>query len=271
VLTLESGAARLVVAPERGGRIMALSVDGLDLLVTPDVDDHNFGCFPMAPWAGRIRHGSFDFDGQRYQLPLNNPPHAIHGTARDHPWQEDGEGVISASLDHPWPFGGRVVQRFGLAPDALHLTMEVHAAGESMPVSCGWHPWWSRNTARGEPLQVDLEVGAMYQKDEDGIPDGSLVAITAPGGTPVPDPFVSYDDCFTQLGDRPAVLRWPGAISVTLETSCPCVVVFDEPEHAICVEPQSHPPDAFNLGPTVVRPGEPLVATASWSWKLENG
>jgi galactose mutarotase-like enzyme len=37
VLTLESGAARLVVAPERGGRIMAISVDGLDLLVTPDV------------------------------------------------------------------------------------------------------------------------------------------------------------------------------------------------------------------------------------------
>src|SRR5206468_2980253 len=82
----EFGPARLVVAPERGGRIMALSVDGLDLLVTPDVDDHNFGCFPMAPWAGRIRHGSFDFEGQRYQLPLNNPPHAIHGTARDHPW-----------------------------------------------------------------------------------------------------------------------------------------------------------------------------------------
>jgi len=102
---------------------MALSVDGLDLLVTPDVDDHNFGCFPMAPWAGRIRHGSFDFEGQRYQLPLNNPPHAIHGTARDHPWSEDGEGVISTPLEPPWPFGGRVVQRFSLAPDALHLTM----------------------------------------------------------------------------------------------------------------------------------------------------
>ena len=101
----------------------------------------------------------------------------------------------------------------------------------------------------------------MYARDEDGIPTGEL----APIG---PHP---WDDCFTKLGDRPAVLRWPGAISVTLETSCPCVVVFDEPEQAICVEPQSHPPDAFNLGPTVVRPGEPLVATASWSWKLENG
>jgi len=261
VFTLESGPARLVVAPEKGGRIVAFSVDGLDLLVTPEIDGHNFGCFPMAPWAGRVRHGRFDFEARRYQLPLNNPPHAIHGTARDRPWQEDGEGVISASLGPPWPFGGRVVQCFELAPNALHLTMEVHAAADSMPVSCGWHPWWSRNAGRGEPLMVELEAEAMYARDEDGIPTGELVPIG-------PHP---WDDCFTGLGDQPAVLRWPGAITVSLETSCRCVVLFDEPEHAICVEPQSDPPDAFNLGPTVVRPGEPLVVTATWSWQLENG
>ena len=261
MLTLESGPARLVVAPEKGGRIVAFSVDGLDLLVRPEIDGHNFGCFPMAPWAGRVRHGRFDFEARRYQLPLNNPPHAIHGTARDQPWQEDGEGVISASLGPPWPFGGRVVQRFELAPNALHLTMEVDAAADSMPVSCGWHPWWSRNAGRGEPLMVELEAEAMYARDEDGIPTGELVPIG-------PHP---WDDCFTGLGDQPAVLRWPGAITVSLETSCRCVVLFDEPEHAICVEPQSDPPDAFNLGPTVVRPGEPLVVTATWSWQLENG
>jgi galactose mutarotase-like enzyme len=145
VLTLESGPARLVVAAEKGGRVLSFSIDGLDLLVTPEIDDHNFGCFQMAAWVGRVRHGSFDFEGQRYQLPLNNPPHAIHGTARDQPWQEEGAGVISAALGPPWPFGGRAVQRFELTPDALHLTMEVHAAEESMPVSCGWHPWWNRN------------------------------------------------------------------------------------------------------------------------------
>jgi aldose 1-epimerase len=93
------------------------------------------------------------------------------------------------------------------------------------------------------------------------IPDGELVPIG-------PHP---WDDCFTGLGDRPAVLRWRGAIRVSVETPCRCVVVFDEPEHAICVEPQSDPPDAFNLGPTVVRPSEPLAVTATWSWQLEDG
>ena len=44
MLTLESGPARLMVAPERGGRIMALSVDGLDLLAQIDRDPVIDGC-----------------------------------------------------------------------------------------------------------------------------------------------------------------------------------------------------------------------------------
>jgi aldose 1-epimerase len=260
VLTLEAGPARLAVAPEMGGRIVAFTVNGLDLLVTPDIDAHNFGCFPMAPWAGRNRHGSFDIDGHRYQLPLNNPPNAIHGTARDHPWRDDGGGVISSPLDPPWPFGGRVVQRFALDRGALRMTMEVHA-DRPMPASCGWHPWWNRGPGHGEPLAVDLDAGAMYERDDEGIPTGQLVPVG-------PHP---WDDCFTRLGVPPVVLRWPGVLVLTLETSCPCVVVFDEPEHAICVEPQTGPPDAFNVAPVVVRPGEPLVATSTWSWRLEKG
>jgi len=44
-------------------------------------------------------------------------------------------------------------------------------------------------------------------------------------------------------------------------------VVFTEPEHAICVEPQSGPPDAVNLDvATVVTPGTPLVVHATFTW-----
>jgi galactose mutarotase-like enzyme len=66
VLTLESGSARLVVAPERGGRIMALSVDGLDLLVTRTSDAFNLGpavARPGAPgvvtatWSWQVENG----------------------------------------------------------------------------------------------------------------------------------------------------------------------------------------------------------------------
>ena len=263
MINLAAGDSRLVIDPFHGGRVTHLEVGDLALVVPPEVDDHNHGIFPMAPWAGRIRHGEFTFEEQQYRLPLNKPPHAIHGIARDTPWTVEDSGaasaVLSVGLRDPWPFGGRVVQRFSLEPDALSLVLEVHATERAMPVSCGWHPWWSRYLDRGEPLEVELHADGMYRLDGEAIPSGEIVSV-------VPPP---WDDCFTDLGDPAAVLRWPGAATLTITTDCPCVVVYTNPEHAVCVEPQSGPPDEFNLAPNIVEPGTPLVVEAAFRWALD--
>jgi aldose 1-epimerase len=265
VLELASGPARVVVDEVHGARIERLEVDGLALLVPPELDDRNHGAFPMAPWAGRVRDGRFTFEDVEHQLPLNKPPHAIHGTVRDLPWTIDrsapDSAQLSVTLGDPWPFGGRVVQRLVLEPDALSLTMEVHAAARAMPASCGWHPWWSRELARGEAIELELHADGMYERDDEGIPTGVLTRVAPP----------PWDDCFTDLGDPAAVLRWPGAATVTIETDCACVVVFTEPEHAECVEPQSGPPDELNLAPHVVTPEEPLVVHTTWRWTIDAG
>ena len=65
---------------------------------------------------------------------------------------------------------------------------------------------------------------------------------------------------------RPHVQHWPGALEVTLASTCAYAVVYD-PAHAVCVEPQSAPPDSLNWAPTVVEPGRPLVAEATISWR----
>jgi aldose 1-epimerase len=263
VIELTSGDARLVVDSDGGGRVLHLEVGEFALVVPPDLDEHNHGIFPMAPWAGRIRRGEFTFDDASYHLPLNKPPHAIHGTVRDAKWTvEDHDAtsaVLSVALTDPWPFGGRVVQRFTLAPEQLSLTMEVHATERAMPVSCGWHPWWSRYLDRGEPLEVELHADRMYRVDGEGIPSGEVVPV-------VPPP---WDDCFTDLGEPAAILRWPGAATLTITTDCPCLVVYTDPEHAVCVEPQSGPPDEFNLAPRIVEPGSPLRVEAMLRWALD--
>jgi aldose 1-epimerase len=56
------------------------------------------------------------------------------------------------------------------------------------------------------------------------------------------------------------VLRWPDGVVLTVTSSCDHWVIFTEPDHALCVEPQTGPPDAFNLAPHIVEPGTPLVA-----------
>jgi aldose 1-epimerase len=94
----------------------------------------------------------------------------------------------------------------------------------------------------------------MYRRDADGIPTGELVA-------PSPGP---WDDCFTGLS-RPPRLRWPGAIDLWMETRCDHWVIYDEPAHAICVEPQTGPPDAFNLGTGVAIATPATPVTASWT------
>ena len=263
MIQLAAGAARVEIDPVHGGRIDRLTVEGLDLLVPPESNDHSYGSFPMAPWAGRIRRGRFVFDGVEHELPINKPPHAIHGTARDRRWNVDRETDAAASwsttLDDPWPYRGRVVQHAALDAVSLELTMELHAANQAMPTSCGWHPWWSRQLVRGEPLEIELHAALMYERDDDGIPNGELVPIRPP----------PWDDCFTDLHVPAAILRWPNAATVTIETDCPCVVVYTEPDHAVCVEPQSGPPDALNLEPQLVTPDDPLVVHTTWRWEID--
>jgi aldose 1-epimerase len=47
------------------------------------------------------------------------------------------------------------------------------------------------------------------------------------------------------------------------------VVLYDHPRHAICVEPQSGPPDALNLDlARIVRRHDPLVIEAALAWRV---
>lgn len=261
-LLLDVGEARVTIDPDAGGRITSLVVGGLELLVTAADGVFDWGCYVMAPFAGRIREGRFRFNGEEHQLPRNLAPHAIHGTVYDRAWrveESDGaEALLSCSLGPDWPFEGRVAHRVALHDDRLELRIEVGADHEPFPAACGWHPWWRRRLARGGPLELDIDAGSMWLRGPDGLPTGEMVSPPPPG---------PYDDCMTDLRSAP-ILRWDGAIELCVESSCDDLVVFDEPTHAICVEPQTGPPDALRLTPVLVEPGWPLVAETTFHWTV---
>jgi len=125
-----------------------------------------------------------------------------------------------------------------------------------MPVTLGWHPWFQRQVDGLGAATFRFEPHLMYQRDPSGIPTGTLV--TAPPGP--------WDDCFTELTASPQVLYADGTI-LELRTSCDHWVVYDERDYAFCIEPQSAPPDAFNLGPTqIAAPGDPVVHHMLLRW-----
>ena len=254
-LVLEAGDARVTVLPEDGGRLGSVLVAGHELLVTDNPHPMQWGSYPMVPFAGRVRRGRLTFRGVDHGLPLGMPPHAIHGVVYDRPWRVDAPDAISIDLDARWPFRGRASQRFALDEDGLVTELTLEAL-EPMPATIGWHPWLRRVLVRGDaPVVVRFEADEMLLRDAEGIP----------GGERVPPPAGPWDDAFTGVHADPE-LEWPGRLRLTLSSTCTWWVVYTAPEHAVCVEPQSGPPDGVNTAPFVVEPGSPLTHTMRWRW-----
>ncbi|HEX5823937.1 MAG TPA: hypothetical protein VFY18_05685 [Candidatus Limnocylindrales bacterium] len=265
-MLLDVGRARMVVDLAQGGRIASLIVDGHELLVTSGFGPFGWGSFPMAPFAGRLRDARLTFAGRTWELPANEPPHALHGFVAEQPWQaiEGDASAIFCELAPPWPFRGRVRQRFALTADRLDIEMALET-DEPQPAAIGLHPWFRRRLSGpdgGEEGDGEIEIGiepeAMYRLGPDGIPTGELVE---------PDPR-PWDDCFVGLA-RPPVVRWPGLLRLTIESTADHWVVFDEHPAGICVEPQTGPPNGPNLEPLVVQPGDPLRVAMTLRWAAD--
>jgi len=263
MLELRADNVRLVVDPQNGGRVVSLTVGEWRLLRTPEDDPGgtHWGSFVMAPWAGRTRHGRFTFDGVEHQLEINAGAHSMHGTVRQRPWtvEESDRRRVRMRCDFgpAWPFPGWAEQVIVVHDDRVELELSMHAADRPMPVVGGWHPWWQRRLGDGAPAALELPAASMYVRDAEGIAVPETVSPPPPG---------PWDDCFTDLSGPP-VLRWPGALELAVESDCPCVVVYDEPAEAICVEPQSGPPDALNSAPDVAEPDHPLVIHSTWRFR----
>ena len=254
VFEADGGRVRLTISPVDGGRVSSFVIDGHGLIVTEGYGPIRWGSYPMVPFAGRIRDGRFAFRGRDVALPRNLPPHAIHGMAFLRPWTVTGPDTMTVDLGPDWPFAGRVTQRFALGADELTFHLAVDA-DQAMPVTVGWHPWFQRS-AGGSPIELSFDPGRMLERGADGLPTGHLVP-------PKPRP---WDDCFVDVRSNPRV-SWPGVLSLELSSSADHWVVYDESEDGICVEPQTGPPDAVNLGgATILEAGKSLEATMTWRW-----
>lgn len=256
---LRSGKLEVALAPEAGGRIAQMRYDGVDWLVSEEEGGAAaiaWGCYPMVPWAGRIRRGRFQFDDMPYELPINFGEHAIHGVGFTRPWQVDRLEADTATLslalpeEAYWPFGGTATQTIQLSADRLELHLAVQAGRHPMPAVLGWHPWFRK------PEQLLFAPEAMYPQDGEGI-------ATVPCVVPTPGP---WDDCFINHAEVTLV---SAGQRLRLQANTDHWVVYDAAAHATCVEPQSGPPDAFTLLPSRLEPGETLELTFSLTWESE--
>ncbi|MFG2140428.1 aldose 1-epimerase [Streptomyces sp. NPDC048650] len=260
---LAAGNAEVTVHPENGCRVGSLRVDGLELLRQGD----KYGSFPMVPWCGRIDHGRFRNGGELHRMPVNAAPHAIHGTGRDLRWRTARTSATQAVFTYeladpaaPWPYPGTVTQVVELAEDggSLTLTLCVEASADSFPAQVGWHPWFLRNLGDGG-ADVTVDFAAAWQEERG--------ADHLPTGRRIPPEAGPWDDCFGMPEGVDVTLTWPGRLELTVAGRAEWVVVYDEQEAAVCVEPQSGPPNGLNTLPRLVTPIDPLEVSTTWSWR----
>lgn len=239
-LTLRSGDVTAVVDTRRGARLASLQFAGTEILVTSGVDPFSWGCYPMVPFAGRVRDARLAANGDIHQLDANAGRHAIHGTVFDTAWEVESRDERSATcvtdLGSGWPFAGLVVQRIDVDDHGVTLRIAVHA-DQDQPVQVGWHPWFIK------PSRLDHGCQMMHIRDRDGIATADVI--------PVLDG--PWDDCFVAGHDDPTLTV--RQVDLRLTSDCSHWVVYDIPSHATCVEPQSGPPNAVNDDPTLVSAG----------------
>lgn len=248
-LHIGSEATHVEIDTRHGGRIAQITFRAVELLIGEDLagplgDPMRWGCYPMVPWAGRVREGQFEFGGHVHQLPVGDDGHAIHGVGYTSAWSIDDLTPTSIELslelptDDTWPFGGIARQSITVDGSEIVLELAVTADEQRFPAVIGWHPWFRK------PDRLQFNPVAMYRR-VDGIAIDEQIEMR-------PGP---WDDCFVNVEPVVATI---GGIRVRLTSDCTEWVVYDQPEHATCIEPQSGPPDAFNIRPEVLAPGQTL-------------
>lgn len=271
-IALAAGDDRVVVDETRGGRLASLSAGGAERLLAPVDDPFGWGCFPMAPWAGRVADAHVA--GTDIWLRPNIGPHAMHGVVYDRRWTvddaDDHRAVLHCDLPSDrWPPGGRVAQEIALEPGRLRLTLRVTAGDVTMPAAVGWHPWFLRPDHAD--MRVEIDAALVLATTDDLIPTGDVVptegALDLRDGPMLGDRRLDH----AYVGVRgPATVTWPDlTMTITMPDHADTAVVHT-PARGVCVEPQTAWPDPFTRpersGVTVLDPGDTLAAATTWTW-----
>ena len=260
---LRSPDASIRIDPALGGRLVSWVVGDLELLGGRSDVPEEYGCYPMAPWAGRVRDNHLRWAGAEHDLPATYCGWAMHGTVLAKCWDvvevSDAHVALVTELGPTWPWRGRAHLTWQLDAASLRSTLAVSSDGPSFPAEVGWHPWFRRRLERGAELSWSMRATAMLERGPDHLPTGRTVS-----PPPAQGPF---DDAFA-VADGRVEIRWPGVLTVTCQSDVAWVVIYDELDDLVCIEPQSGPPDGLGRS-TPVTPGSPRSASVSWTWATD--
>jgi aldose 1-epimerase len=294
-IEIRHGRQRAVVV-EVGGGLREYEVDGqpiLDGYPFDSIADGGRGQ-PLLPWPNRLADGRYAFDGQDFQLPVDEPVrnNATHGLTRWLNWHVADQAADRVRVElmvHPrpgYPFTLELSIEYSLGPGGLTVRTTAGNAGlRALPFGAGQHPYVTVGTALVDSAVLHLGAHSRLELEpERRLPTGTVVPVEGSEfdfRTPRPIGQLVLDECFTasDRGDDgiahvslsdPLTQR---AVSMWMDASYHYVQVFSgdtlppaRRRRSLAIEPMTCPPNAFRTGTDliVLQPGE----TRSLAWGL---
>jgi aldose 1-epimerase len=260
MLEISHGGVALQIDESDGGRAVSWKIDGHEFMGVNSAHEIEYGMYPMAPWAGRIRENRFNWNAQAHSFSVNFDPWAIHGlvltkqfTVIEH---EPDRLMLEREFGADWPARGGVRCEWILDDEGLTTEMTCFSRSTEFPAVLGWHPWFRREVA-GAQAAWTTDCAQMLLRGADSLPTGERESMGRELG--------KFDDVLT--GGYHASIEWPGFARLDIENSQPWFVVFDQLPNFICVEPQTGPADGLSglhAPITLVAPDQPLVMRTRW-------
>lgn len=223
--------------------------------------------YPMAPWAGRIRHNCIDWNGHSRFLEPSFDEWALHGLLLDQSVEcthMSHNGNI-ASIEFTaqvsdWFAPLNIVMQWKLHKDRVESTITAHTEStDAVPVVMGWHPWFVNSLSPSESLLVQADSAHLAIR-EGLYPSGDF--------REVHDFQSPYDDCF-RIPTGEVNLHWGDSLHLRIQNSHEWFVIYNGAPGFVCVEPQTGPPNGFAepLGSATLTTTarEPLTMTTIWS------
>lgn len=216
------------------------------------------GSMPLIPWSNRISGGGIEAGGKFWPLPANRAPDdpmPIHGDGFQSAWTvlEHGASRIVLELvsSKQPPFDYRALLTYAVDGPSFTMRLGVEHRGEvPTPYGLGFHPW----LPRAADTTLEAPAAEIWLEHANHLPDRKIPARERPDwdfSRARLLPPGRINNAFVGWTGR-AKIRWPErrlalAMDCSPELST-CIIFSPGPESGFfCIEPVTHPVDAFHL------------------------
>ena len=278
-ITITAGDQQAVVV-EVGGGLRSYSAGGRELVDGYKMDQMSSSGRGqvLIPWPNRLQDGSYDFDGRRHQLPLNEPErrNAIHGLVRWATWtaaEREPHRAVMKHVLYPqpgYPFTLGISIEYALSDSGLQVrTTATNLGAHPCPYGSGAHPYLTLGIEPIDHLTLRVPGRSVLQSDERGLPVATQIVEGTDYDFQQPRRIGStrLDHAFTDLKrDQDGLARVElrdsdrgMQVSLWVDQSYSCLMLFSgDPlanvrRRSLAVEPMTCPPNAFRTGDSLIR------------------